>query len=73
MERNGYQAVNSEKTIFMKRKGSDFILHGLFVDDMMHVTTSEALIEFLERYAANIQDTGGGLIETFLDMDGART
>ncbi len=25
--------VDSEKTIFMKRQGSDFIIHGLFVDD----------------------------------------
>jgi hypothetical protein len=39
----GYPAVNSEKTIFMKRKGEHFIIHGLFVDDMMHTTTSTTL------------------------------
>ncbi len=27
MEANGYSAVNSEKTIFMKREGTDFIMH----------------------------------------------
>jgi hypothetical protein len=37
IERNGYAAVNSEKTIFMKRSGSEYIVHGLFVDDMMHI------------------------------------
>jgi hypothetical protein len=43
MEQNGYPAVNSDKTIFMKRQGSDFIMHGLFVDDMMHVPTCDKL------------------------------
>jgi hypothetical protein len=37
MERNGYAAVNSEKTIFMKHSGSKHIIHGLFVDDIMHI------------------------------------
>jgi hypothetical protein len=37
MENNGYEAINSEKTIFMKRKGAKYIIHGLFVDDMMHI------------------------------------
>ena len=41
MEQNGYPAVNSEKTIFMKGQGSDFIMHGLFVDDMMHVPSCD--------------------------------
>ena len=38
MDKNGYPAVNSEQTIFMKRVGEhcDFIIHCLFVDDMMH-------------------------------------
>jgi hypothetical protein len=30
MEGNGYTAVKSERTIFMKRTGDDSILHGLF-------------------------------------------
>jgi hypothetical protein len=37
MESNGYEAMNSEKTIFMKCKGAKYIIHGLFVDDMMHI------------------------------------
>ena len=43
MENNGYAAVNSEKTIFMKCKGSDYIIHGLFVDDTMHIYTSDEM------------------------------
>ena len=43
MEKNGYEAMNSEKTIFVKRKGSEYIIHGLFVDDMMHIYTSDAM------------------------------
>jgi hypothetical protein len=29
MENNGYEAMNSEKTIFMKHKGAEYIIHGL--------------------------------------------
>ncbi len=43
MEKNGYPAMNSEKTIFMKCDGDEFIIHGLFVDDMMHVPTCDKL------------------------------
>jgi hypothetical protein len=69
MEKNGYPAVNSEKTIFMKRDGDDFIIHGLFVDDMMHIPTCERLkTEFLEKYTKDFDITGGGLMETFLGM-----
>ena len=70
MERNGYPAINSEKTIFMKRKGSDFIIPGLFVDDMMHVPTCDELKdEFMEKYKKDFDITGGGLMETFLGME----
>jgi hypothetical protein len=74
MERNEYHPVNSEKTIFMKRRGNDFIIHGLFVDDMMHVTTSDALRnEFMKKYTADFNVTGGGLMETFLGMEVVQT
>ena len=74
MEQNGYPAVNSEKTIFMKRQCSDFIMHGLFVDDMMHVPTCDKLRddsadEFLQLYQKDFEITGGGLLETFLGME----
>ena len=70
MEKNGYPAVNSEKTIFMKREGTDFIMHGLFVDDMMHVPTCDRLRdEFLRLYQKDFEITGGGLMETFLGME----
>ena len=41
MEDNEYRAVNSEKTIFMKRDGKDFIVHGIFVDDLKDVPTAK--------------------------------
>ena len=72
MEANGYFAVNSEKTIFMKREGKHFIqvIHGLFVDDMMHIATNNKLKnEFMEKYSKDFNITGGGLMETFLGME----
>ena len=70
MEQNGYPAVNSEKTIFMKREGSDVIIHGLFVYDMRHVPTCDRLRdEFLKLYQKDFEITGGGLMETFLGME----
>ena len=41
MTSKGYAAVNNEETIFMKWEGKDFIIHGLFVDDMQHTSTSQ--------------------------------
>ena len=70
MEQNEYPAVNSEKTVFMKRQDSDFSIHGLFVDDMMHVPTCDKLHdEFLQLYQKDFETTGGGLMETFLGME----
>ncbi len=35
----------------MKRQGNDLIIHGLFVDDMMHIPTCDALKQkFREKY-----------------------
>ena len=62
MEKNGYPAVNSEKNIFMCSEGNDFILHGLFVDAMMHISTSTKLKdEFMSKYSKDFKITGGGL------------
>ena len=61
--------MNSEKTIFMKRKGSEYIIHGLFVDDMMHIHSCDAMKdEFLALYKKDFEITGGGKMETFLGM-----
>jgi hypothetical protein len=70
MEANGYLAVNSEKTIFMKSEGKHFIIHGLFVDDMMHIATNNKLKnEFMETYSRDLNVTGGDFMKTFLGMD----
>ena len=59
----------TRKTIFMKRQGDNFIIHGLFVHDIMHVPTCDALKqEFMVKYTKDFQITGGGLIETFWGM-----
>ncbi len=70
MEANGYLVVNSEKTIFMKREGKHFIIHGLFVDGMMHIATNNKLKnELMEKYLRDFQITGGGFMKTFFGMD----
>ncbi len=33
-------AVNNEKIFFMKRENKNFIIQGLFGDDMMHIVTN---------------------------------
>ena len=74
MERNGYSAANREKTIFMKRIGDKYIIHGLVVDDlcvddMMHIYPCNAMKdEFLALYKKDFNITGGTKMETFLGM-----
>ena len=69
VEKNGDPAVNSEKTIFTRREGKDFILHGLFVDDMMHTSTNARLKEeFMKKYSKDFNITGGDLMKSFLGM-----
>ncbi len=59
MEKNSYPEVNSDKTIFVKCQGDYFIIHSLFVDDMMHVPTCDALKqEFMAKYTKDFQITG---------------
>jgi hypothetical protein len=69
MEKKRNPAVNSEKTIFRHSVGNDFILHGLFVDDMMHISTSTKLKEeFMTKYSKDFKITGGRLMTLFLGM-----
>jgi hypothetical protein len=72
MERNSYPTVNSEKTVFMKRDGKYFIIHGLFVDDMVHTSNNTELKdEFTANFTQksskdfNITGLGEGLVKTF--------
>ena len=60
MEQNGYPTANSENTIFMKRQGTDLIIHGLFVGNMMHFTTCDKLQdEFSTLYQKDFEIAGG--------------
>ncbi len=56
MESHDYMAVNNEKTMFMKCEGSDFIMHGLFVDDMAHASTYQKMIKkFMKEYSKDFE------------------
>ncbi len=70
MEANGYLAVSSEKAFFMKHEGKHFIIHGLFVDDIMHIATKNKVkYEFMKKYSRDFNITGGGFMKTFLGME----
>ena len=69
MAKQGYVAVNNEETIFMKWVGKDFIIHGFFVDNMQHTSTSQALMnEFMHAYSWDVEITGGEIMGTFLGL-----
>jgi uncharacterized membrane protein len=59
--------VNSEKTIFMKRDGGDWIIHGLYVDEMIYTSTSDTLKkEFIEKYTSDFDITWEDTMTSFL-------
>ncbi len=59
MEDQGYAEVNSEKNIFMKRDGGDWIMHSLYVDDMIHTSTIDTLKKvFVEKYLVTSTSLG---------------
>jgi hypothetical protein len=70
MAKQGYAAVKKrEETIFMKWVGKDFIVHGLFVNDMQHTSTSQDLMdEFMHAYSRDFEITGGEVMSTFLGI-----
>ena len=66
--------MNSEKTIVMKHIGSEYIIHCLFVDDMMHIYSCNAIKdEFMKLYSKDFEITGGSLMKTFLGMQVEQT
>ncbi len=45
-------------------------MHGLFVDDMMHTSTSKKMLaQFFKLYAQSFKNTGRDLMKTFLGME----
>jgi hypothetical protein len=70
MEDHGHLAINSEKTIFMKREGEEWIMHGLFVDDMIHAATNDNLRDqFIREYKADFDITLEDVMTSFLGME----
>ncbi len=69
MEEHGYIAVNSEKAIFMKHEGEEWIMHGLFVNDMIHASTSDDLRDkFMSEYQEDFYITLEDVMSSFLGM-----
>ncbi len=63
-------AVNNEKTMFMKWKGSNLNMHGLFVDDMAHASTSQKMItRFMKQYSKDFECTRGDFMISFLGLE----
>ena len=63
-------AVNSEKTMFMKRKGKEWIMHGLFVDDMAQASTCPKLKkQILQEYKKDFDITEEDIMVIFLGME----
>ncbi len=53
MEDYGYEDVHSKKTIFMRCKNFEWIIHRIFVDDMIHhnpSTCEELKRQFIKEY-----------------------
>jgi hypothetical protein len=56
MFRNDHLAVNSDKTDIKKTNGSDYIIHGLFVDYMINIAScGELRKEFMEKYSKYVE------------------
>ncbi len=70
MEDHGCAEVNSQKTIFMKHENGNWIMHGLFVDDMVHASTSKKLkLDFIAEYKGDFEITCKDLMTSFLGME----
>ena len=70
MEECWYSPVNSKKTIVMKRAGEDWIIHGLYVDDMIHALMSKELKQsFIEEYTGYFNITLEENITSFLGLE----
>ena len=73
MYANGYVNINAEKIIFQKSEpNGEFIIHGLFVDDMLHLPSDPRLMrEFLAKYNQEFKTTGGmdKLTDAFVGLD----
>ncbi len=66
MQELGYNSVTScqqKETIFIEWKGSPWIIHGLFVDDMAHTSTSTEMLDILFQ---NIMELSSNILEETL-------
>ncbi len=58
----------------MKHNGSEYIIHRLFIDDMMHIYSCDAIKDkFVQLYSKDFDMTGGCLMEIFLWMEVEQT
>ncbi len=70
MESHDYMAVNNEKIMYMKWEGSAFIMHGLFVDEMAHSSTSQKMNKkFMKEYSKDFEYNGVDFMTSFLGLE----
>jgi hypothetical protein len=56
--------------MFMENEGEDWIMFGLFIHDMIHASTSDALlVQFIREYQADFNITLEDVMSSFLGMD----
>ncbi len=53
----------------MKWQGSDFIMHGLFVDDMAQSSTSQEMIKKFMREFSDFEYTKGDLMTSYFVLE----
>jgi hypothetical protein len=54
----------------MKHENGNWIIHGVFVEDKIHASTSEKLkLEFIAEYKGNFKITFKDLMTSFLRME----
>jgi hypothetical protein len=70
IESHEYMEVNNEKTMFLKWEGSDFIMHGLFVDDMAHASTYQKMIKkFMKEYSKDFEYARDDFMTSFIGLE----
>jgi hypothetical protein len=70
MESHDFMPVNNEKTMFMKWEGSNFIMHGLVVEEMALASTSQKMIKkFMKEYSKDFEYTGGDFMTSFFGLE----
>ena len=67
---NGFVRSKNEPTLYLKRQGTDFLILCLYIDDIIYMGTSSALIEdFKVRMMKKFEMTDLGVLYYFLGLE----